>query len=374
MATAPIPFLDLASEWAPLRQAALERIGAILDHGRFVMGPEIEEFEATLAGDVGVAHAVACGSGTTALTMAMMALGVGPGDEVIVPAFTFAAPAECAALLGASPVFVDVDCPSGLIDPAAVEAAITARTKAIVAVSLYGQPADFAAINTIADKHGLAVIEDAAQSLGAMRGGRHSGALATIGCTSFFPTKVLGGAGDGGMVFTSDAEFAGRLAEIRNHGQTGRYDHARLGLNGRMSSIAAALLQLRREDFPAALTARRRIGERYDALLAPLHAAGLLDVSKVPPDTAPARANYTILVRDRDAVARALHEAGIGTAVHYPRPLHVQPAFARARRSGSLAGAERMAREALCLPIYPPLSEDSQLRIAGELADILGRM
>lgn len=373
MATAPIPFLDLASEWAPLRQAALERIGAILDHGRFVMGPEIEEFEATLAGDVGVAHAVACGSGTTALTMAMMALGVGPGDEVIVPAFTFAAPAECAALLGASPVFVDVDCPSGLIDPAAVEAAITARTKAIVAVSLYGQPADFAAINTIADKHGLAVIEDAAQSLGAMRGGRHSGALATIGCTSFFPTKVLGGAGDGGMLFTEDAEIAGRLAEIRDHGQRGKYDHARLGLNGRMSTIAAAMLLLRREGFADALAARRRIGARYDALLAPLRAAGRLDFSQVTADTLPARANYTILVKNRDAVARALREAGIETAVHYPATLHTQPAFASAIKAGPLTGAEKMAREALCLPIYPGLSEADQKRIAGALEDSLGR-
>lgn len=373
MATAPIPFLDLASEWAPLRQAALERVGAVLDHGRFVMGPEIAELEADLAGDLGISHAVSCASGTTALTMAMLALGVGPGDEVILPAFTFAAPAECAALLGATPVLVDVSCPTGLIDPAAVEAAISARTKAIVAVSLYGLPADFSAINALADKHGLPVIEDAAQSLGAVQAGRPSGALGTIGCTSFFPTKVLGGAGDGGMLFTADAEIASRLAEIRDHGQSGKYDHARLGLNGRMSTIAAALLLVRREGFADALAARRRIGARYDALLAPLRTADRLDFSQVPTDTLPARANYTILVKNRDAVARALRDAGIETAVHYPAALHAQPAFASARQAGSLKGAEKMAREALCLPIYPGLSEADQQRIAGALEDSLGR-
>lgn len=366
-----IPYVDLKQEWAPLKQAALKRFAAVLDHGQFVMGPEITELEHALARDVGVAHALACGSGTTALLMAMMALELMPGDEVIVPAFTFAAPVECALILGTTPVFVDVDYPSGLVRPAAVEAAITGRTKAVVAVSLYGQPAGFAAINALAARHEISVIEDAAQSYGAQQDGKASGGLGHIGCTSFFPTKVLGGAGDGGMVFTNDPDIAKRLSEIRDHGQRGKYEHVRVGLNGRMGSIAAALLQLRRLGIDDRIASRHRLAEHYDALLDDLRKVGRLDMADIPDGTMSARSNYTIVVAERDRVAQALLQAGIQTAVHYPTPLHVQPAFSHVTRSGMLTGAEMMAREALCLPIYPGLSEESQARIAGALSDIL---
>ncbi|WP_428699306.1 DegT/DnrJ/EryC1/StrS family aminotransferase [Stappia sp.] len=360
----PIPFVDLTSEWAALKLETLARVEAVFDHGRFVMGPEIEELEGRLAEMVGVRHAIACASGTTALLMAMMALEIGPGDEVVVPAYTFAAPAECALLLGASPVFVDVATPSGLVDVDRLKEALTPRTRAIVAVSLYGAPPDFSAINALADAHGIAVIEDAAQSFGGCREGRQSGSLARLGCTSFFPTKVLGGAGDGGAVFTDDDALAGFLAEIRDHGQSGKYRHVRTGVNGRMSSIAAAALLVRLKTLKAAIGNRRAVADTYDALLSDARRAGRLDFAVPDPCVASARSQYALLVENRDRVATDLREAGIQTAVHYPEPLHLQPAFSHARRSGPLSGASRMAEKVLCLPIYPGLAASQVARVA----------
>ncbi len=371
--TRRVPFVDLQAEWQPLKDETLRRIAAVLEHGRFVAGPEVGQLEERLAREAGAAHAISCASGTTALLMAMLALEIGPGDEVVMPAYTFAAPAECAMLLGASPVFVDVSCPSGLVDAAAVNAAITPRTKAIVAVSLYGLPAGFKAINAVASRHGIPVIEDAAQSFGAALHGRRSGSLALIGCTSFFPTKGLGGAGDGGAVFTDDAELAECLRQIRDHGQSGRYRHQRLGLNGRLNSIAAAALLVRLDGFDAAIAQRRRVGDAYDARLSDARTAGLLDFTVIGNGTASARAQYAVLVDDRDAVAADLHAAGIETAVHYPVPLHRQPAFACAPVSGSLQGAEAMASTVLCLPIYPGLAPEDVDRVADALCGILRR-
>lgn len=353
-----VPFADVVAEWQPVRAKALEGIDRVFSHGRFVGGPEIAELEQKLAGITGARFAVACASGTTALQMAMMALGIGPGDEVIVPDFTFIAPAESALVLGAEPVLVDVLRPSGLLDPDELETAISSRTKAIVAVSLFGLPANFEAINSIASRHGIPVIEDAAQSLGAGLEDRRSGNLAGLGCTSFFPTKVLGGAGDGGAVFTNDEALASALREIRDHGQGGKYHHLRLGMNGRMSSIAAAALLARLDRFSRALDRRRSIGALYDRLLEPLRETGRLDYVRSPDMAGSARSQYAVVLEDREALARGLREAGIETAVHYPAPLHDQPVLQHCRRSGRLETASMLAKRILCLPIHPGLADE----------------
>jgi UDP-2-acetamido-2-deoxy-ribo-hexuluronate aminotransferase len=365
--TPKVPFVDLSAEWEPVRTEALRRIAEVFDHGRFVAGPEVSELEQRLAATVGAKHALSCASGTTALLMAMMALGIGPGDEVIVPAFTFIAPAECALILGASPVLVDVQVPSGLIDPASLEAAITPRTKAIIAVSLFGLPADFDAINRIAESHGIPVIEDAAQSLGATRNGKGSGSLARIGCTSFFPTKALGGAGDGGAIFTNDADMANRLSEIRDHGQAGKYHHVRPGLNGRLASIAAAALLARLDVFAPLLERRRYIGRTYDRLLGDARRSGLLDFATDEGIEHSARSQYAVVVEDRATVMKSLEAAGIQTAIHYPQALHRQPVLRDCRCAGSLENAAEMAEQVLCLPIHPALSDDQ----AGYVTDSL---
>jgi UDP-2-acetamido-2-deoxy-ribo-hexuluronate aminotransferase len=357
-----VPFVDLKSEWRPLRREVLDRIGRILEHGRFIGGPEISELEVRLSVLVGVKYTIACSSGTTALLMSLLALDLQPDDEVIVPAFTFAAPLECVILAGARPVLVDVDYPSGLISLNGLQRAVTGKTRAIVAVSLYGTPPDFNAITGLISGSGITVIEDAAQSLGAVQNGSMSGGLCDVGCTSFFPTKTLGGVGDGGAIFTNSATLAERIREICNHGQSDRYKHIRLGLNGRISSITAAALLVRLDGFQNALAARRRVGAIYDEGLEPLRHKGLT-LTEVPAGIAPARSQYAIALKDRDGAAAALREAGIETAVHYPRPLHLQPAFATIRRSGTLDQAERLANDILCLPIYPGLTGTSQRRV-----------
>lgn len=369
--TPEVPFADLCAEWEPIRADALKRIAEVFDHGRFVAGPEVAELEQRLAATVGSKFAISCASGTTALLMAMMALGVGPGDEVIVPAFTFIAPAECALVLGASPVLVDVRMPSGLIDPGMLEAAITARTKAIVAVSLFGLPADFDRINEIAEHHGVPVIEDAAQSLGATRNGKGSGSLARIGCTSFFPTKALGGAGDGGALFTDDADTAIRLSEIRDHGQAGKYHHVRPGLNGRLGSMAAAALLARLEIFEPLLERRRHIGRSYDRLLDDARRSSLLDFVTEAGIEHSARSQYPVVVKDRKNIATALEAAGIQTAIHYPQALHRQPVLRDCRCSGPLENASDMADTVLCLPIHPTLSDKQVDYVAGTLCSVL---
>jgi len=369
--TRTVPFVDLSAEWEPVRAEALARIARVFDHGRFVAGPEVAELEQRLAAVTGSKFAVTCASGTTALLMAMMALGVGPGDEVIVPAFTFIAPAECALILGAAPVLVDVQMPSGLIDPDTLEAAITDRTRAVVAVSLFGLPADFDRINRIAARHGIPVIEDAAQSLGATRDGRSSGTLAGIGCTSFFPTKALGGAGDGGALFTDDADTADRLAEIRDHGQAGKYHHVRPGLNGRLGSMAAAALLARLEVFEPLLERRRHIGRSYDRLLADARRSGLLDFVTDEGIDHGARSQYAVVVKNRAHVVEALEKAGIQTAIHYPRALHRQPVLRDCRCTGPLDNASEMADRVLCLPVHPALSDDQVNYVAETLCGAL---
>ena len=358
-----IPFCDLAAQQARLDGAIEAGIARVLAHGQYILGPEVAELEARLAQYVGAAHAITCANGTDALQIALMALGVGAGDEVVMPSFSYFATAEAAALLGAIPVFVDIDPATCNLDPAALEAAITARTKVIMPVSLYGQCADFAAINAVAARHGLTVIEDGAQSFGASLRGTKSGALAAIGCTSFFPSKPLGCYGDGGAMFTDDAALAHDLRQIARHGQARRYHHVRIGVNSRLDTIQAAVLLPKLAILDEEIAARQRVAERYDDLLG--NRAGIATPT-IARGNVSAWAQYTVRVPGRDAVAAALNAAGIPTAVHYPLPLAQQPALACAD-APALPHSEKAAHEVLSLPMHPYLDDATIVRIATTL-------
>jgi UDP-2-acetamido-2-deoxy-ribo-hexuluronate aminotransferase len=317
-----IPFIDLAAQQDRLRDRIQAGIAGVLAHGQYILGPEVAELEEKLAAYSGAAYCISCANGTDALQIALMALGVGPGDEVITPGFSYIATAEAALVLGAKIVYVDIDPVSFNLDPALLEAAITPRTRAIIPVSLYGQPADFDVINAIADRHSIPVIEDGAQSFGASYKGRKSGNLSTVACTSFFPSKPLGCYGDGGAIFTSDPELARIIRQIARHGQEKRYYHVRLGVNSRLDTLQAAILLPKLEVLDDEIAARQRLAERY--------AAALNGVRVVTPQiaqhNASAWAQYTVRVPDRESVQAALQQSGIPTAVHYPLPLNRQPA------------------------------------------------
>lgn len=372
MTVPSVPFVGLQQEWAPLKDQALAAIAKVFDHGQFIMGPEVHRLEEQLAADIGCRFALSCSSGTTALQLALMALGIGRGDEVILPAYTFAAPIEAVLLLGATPVLADTDPRTYCIDPQAVARLIGPRTKAIIAVSLYGQPADFDALNDLAGAAGITVIEDAAQSYGARQGDRHSGALSAISCTSFFPTKPLGGAGDGGAVFTDDPDLAQILREIRDHGQSRKYHHVRLGVNGRLDTIACAVLLTRLADSARAKERRHAVAKRYDALFAadPVITARL-QLPEILPANRSAYAQYVVGLDNRDAVAEALMQAGVQTAIHYPIPLHHQPAYQDHLVRADLRHAEAAAARNLCLPIYPQLSAAQQNHVVSALSTAL---
>ena len=360
---AMIPFVDLRAQYEALKTDVDAAIAGVLDHGRFIMGPEVAEMERALADYVGARHCVAVASGTEALLIALMALGIGPGDEVITPAFTFAATAEVIVLAGAVPVLVDIEPDTCNIDPRLIEASVTERTRAIMPVSLYGQPADMAEINAIAARHGLAVIEDAAQSFGAAYQGRKSCALSTFGCTSFFPSKPLGCYGDGGAMFTDDDEGAQHCREIRVHGQSRRYHHTRIGLGGRMDTIQCAVVLAKLKRFEWERERRLEIGARYNRLL---DERGIERVAQRA-DRTSVFAQYTVLVDDRPAVQRALEESGIPTAVHYPAPLSAQPAYRDRCVYVALPCSEAAARRVLSLPMHPYLDEALQDRIVAAL-------
>jgi UDP-2-acetamido-2-deoxy-ribo-hexuluronate aminotransferase len=369
MTASGIRFVDLGLQYRLLKDSIDARIQRVLDHGQYVMGPEVGEMEAALAGHAGTGHCISCGSGTEALLMSLMALGIGPGDEVVTTPFTFVATAEAIVLAGATPVFVDIQPDTLNLDPDRLEAALTARTRAILPVSLYGQPADMEPINAVAERHGLAVIEDAAQSLGARYRGRMSGNLSRLACTSFFPSKPLGCYGDGGAVFTRDDDLAGRLREIRDHGQSGRYHHVRIGLNGRMDTLQCAVVLAKLERFGAEIECRGEVAGRYCDLLDGL--PGLV-LPTLRPDRTSAWAQFTVQVAGRDALAAGLKAAGIPTAVHYPVPLHRQPAYAdRVRAAGPLAVAERAAERVISLPMHPYLDRATQARIRDAIATAL---
>ena len=358
-----ISFVDLKAQYAALKPDIDRRIQAVLDHGQFIMGPEVGELEARLAGFSGARHCVTVASGTEALLIALMALGVKPGDEVVTSAFTFAATAEAIALVGARPVFVDIEPDTCNLDPRAVASAIGERTRAIMPVSLYGQPCDMDEINAVAATHGLAVIEDAAQSFGAVYRGRRSCHLSTIGCTSFFPSKPLGCYGDGGALFTDDDAIAQAAREIRVHGQSERYVHTRIGVGGRMDTIQCAVVLGKLQRFEWELAQRAAIGARYDALL---DAAGIARVA-VRADRTSVFAQYTVFVDDRERVQRELKAAGVPTAVHYPRPLHRQPAYLAADPP-ALPVSEAASSRVLSLPMHADLDPTLQARIVAALA------
>ncbi len=363
-------FIDLKRQQQSIRDDLDRRIAQVLDHGQYILGPEIAEMEKLLADYVGVEHCVSMASGTDALISALLALDLKPGDEVITTPFSFIATAEVIALLGATAVFVDIDPVTYNIDPALIEAAISDRTCAVMPVSLYGQCADLDAINTIAERHGLPVIEDAAQSFGAEFSGRRSCGLTTIGCTSFFPAKPLGCYGDGGACFTDRDDLAARLRELRNHGQDRRYHHPRIGINGRMDTLQAAVILSKMTLFPDEVSRRSTIGEHYTELLAKADCR----TPQIAQNQLSVYAQYTLRVAERDQLAGRLNEHGIPTAVHYPITLDRQPAMSgRYRISGELPAAHQAAREVISLPMHPYLETADLERVSTAVCEALGR-
>ncbi len=358
-----IEFIDLKAQQRHILPELERRIKNVLQHGQYIMGPEIKELERKLAAYVGAKHCVTVASGTDALLIALMALGVGTGDEVVTSPFTFIATGEAIALLGAKPVFVDIDRRTYTLDPSQLEMAISRKTRAIMPVSLYGQCSDLDAINVIARKYGVPVIEDAAQSFGATCRGRKSCALSEIGCTSFFPSKPLGCYGDGGACFTDIDDLAVRMRHIRVHGQDRRYHHAVLGINGRMDTLQAAVLLAKFDVFPGEVATRSGIGARYTELLRDAVVTPYIEVHNTS-----VYAQYTVQVDDREDIQKTLLNKGIPTAIHYPIPLHRQPVFAGLNLSeGSFPVAEAAAKRVLSLPMHPYLEDGELCRITSEI-------
>lgn len=369
-APASVPLLDLSREHIPLREEFLAAIARVVDSGRFLHGPEVSQLETALAAACGVKHAVACASGSDAILLALMALDIGEGDEVIVPSFTFFATASAVWRLGARPVFVDIDPVTFNLDPERIEEAITPLTRAIIPVHLFGQCADMAAIGEIAGRHCLHVIEDAAQAIGAKFEQREAGSLSAVGCLSFYPTKNLGAFGDAGMLTTHDADLADRLRLIAGHGMSPRYYHQVVGINSRLDTMQAAILNVKLPHL-ADWTARRAANaRRYDELF---RDAGLSEEIATPtcdPRCAHVWNQYTIRVPGgrRDSVKAQLAASGIGSEVYYPVPLHMQKCFQSLGYGvGSLPETERAAREVLSLPVFPELT-------AAELSTVVSRI
>lgn len=362
-------FIDLKAQYSLIEDTILNSIKKVLDHGQYIMGPEVALLEEQLAEFVGVKHAIVNSSGTDALLMALMALDIKPGDEVITSPFSFFATAEVISLCHAIPVFVDINPKTYNLDPSKLEAAITAKTKAIMPVSLYGQCADMDAINAIANQHGLPVIEDAAQSFGATYKGAYSCSLSTIGCTSFFPSKPLGGYGDSGACFTNDDELAQRLIEIRIHGQNARYCHSRVGINGRMDTIQAAILIEKMKLFPKEIKLRQQIAHQYDQKLSPL-----VKTPSIEQFNTSVYAQYTIEVDNRGQVQHELQAAGIPTAVHYPVAMHQQKALSYLNyQKGDFPLSEKASNQVISLPMHAYLNADDQLKIIAAVQNVLSK-
>lgn len=371
-------FIDLKAQYNLIAADVQERIARVLEHGQFIMGPEVAELEDMLADFVGVRHCIGLSSGTDALLVAMMGLGVRAGDEVVTTPFTFIATGEMIALLGAKPVFVDIDPWTYNIDAAAVEAAITDRTRAIIPVSLYGQCAEMDAINAIGARYGVPIIEDGAQSFGALYRGRRSCGLSLVGCTSFFPAKPLGAFGDAGAVFTDDDVLAKAFREIRNHGQDRRYHHPRLGINGRIDTLQAAILISKMSLFPREAERRSELGSRYSELFAERGAVSTRDgcASVLTPYVAPHNvsvfAQYTLQVPNRDAVVAAVAELDIPTAVHYPVPLNAQPVFSGGLGTDGTPVSSSVSARVLSLPMHPYLQDSDLHRVVDAVCKATG--
>ncbi len=358
-----LPFIALALQQRAIRPQLQRNIHRVLQHGQYILGPEVSELEQRLADYTGAEHCVTAASGTEALLISLMALSVGPGDEVITTPFSFIATTEVIVLLGARPVFADVEPDTANIDASAIEAQISSCTRAIMPVSLYGQPADMEAINAVAARYNLPVIEDAAQSFGAEYQGRKSTNLSTVGCTSFFPSKPLGGYGDGGAIFTNHANLAQVCRELRVHGQSERYLHTRIGVGGRMDSLQCAVVLAKLERFEQEVQRRQAIGARYNTLL---DQAGIARVQQRP-DRSSVFAQYTLFTEQRERGQAALQRAGIPTAVHYPLPLNLQPAYQRLCCPDCTPVAASLAQRVLSLPMGADLRPDQQQRIVEAL-------
>lgn len=345
-------FIDLAAQQARIKTEIDANIQKVLAHGKYILGPEVAELEEKLAAYTGSKYCISCANGTDALQIALMALGIGAGDEVITPGFTYIATAETVALLGAKPIYVDVDERTYNLDPALLEAAITPRTKAIIPVSLYGQCADFDTINAIAAKYNLPVIEDAAQSFGATYKGQKSGNLTTISCTSFFPSKPLGCYGDGGAIFTNDEELAKVIRQVARHGQDRRYHHIRVGVNSRLDTLQAAILLPKLAILDEEVGLRQEVAKQYNELF---NQNGITTTPFVDAHNVSVYAQYTIRVKNREQVIAKLQEQGIPTAVHYPIPLNKQPAVAS---DVILSVGDLIAEEVMSLPMHPYMSKE----------------
>jgi UDP-2-acetamido-2-deoxy-ribo-hexuluronate aminotransferase len=364
-----IPFIDLKSQYRALQPQIQARINTVLEHGQYIMGPEVRELEQRLETYTGAKHCITVASGTEALLISLMALGVGPGDEVITTPFTFIATVEVIVLLGAKPVFVDVEMDTANIDARQIEAAITRRTKAIMPVSLYGQPADMDEINAIAKRHGdIPVIEDAAQSFGAEYKDRKSCNLSTFGCTSFFPSKPLGCYGDGGAIFTSEDALAQACREIRVHGQSRRYYHTRVGVGGRMDTLQCAITLAKLERFDWEIERRLAVGRSFNRTL---DESGVTRIQQRP-DRTSVFAQYTVLVDQRERVQASLQAEGIPTAVHYPVPLNEQPAYAHLGSSATTPNSSMLAQRVMSIPMSADLADSDIALIMKAVAGLLG--
>jgi len=362
-------FIDVSAQYRAYQPDIDQAMAAVLAAGQYVLGPEVQTLEERLAKRLGRRHCISCGSGTDALLVSLMAHGIGPGDEVITVPFTWISTAEVIELVGATTVFVDIEPDYFCMDLAACEAAITDRTKAIIPVSLFGQMPDYTALRALAEPRGIAVIEDGAQSFGAMRDGVAScGVPGTIGCTSFFPTKPLSCFGEGGAIFVDDDQVALGLRQIRTHGSIDRTGHHRIGINGRLETVQAAILLAKLPHFDAEIASRQRLAKRYgDAL------TGLVTVPPVVADGSHVYAQYTIRVPDRDRIQAALRERDIPTAIYYRRGLNEEPAFAHVSVApGSLPVCEQACGEVLSLPMYPWLPESDQDQVIGAIREVVG--
>lgn len=365
---AALNYVDLKSQYGALRESINARIQRVLDHGQYILGPEVREMEDRLASYTGARSCISVASGTEALLISLMALGIKPGDEVITSPFSFAATSEVIVLLGAIPVFVDIEADTCNINASAIEARITGKTRAIMPVSLYGQPADMDEINRIAGRRGIAVVEDAAQSFGATQGSRRSCNLSTIGCTSFFPSKPLGCYGDGGAIFTSDDRLAEACREIRVHGQSRRYHHTRIGVGGRMDTLQCAVVLGKLERFDWEIDRRIELGRRYHEQLGGLP----LELLAVRPGRTCVWGQYTVFVDDRQRIQAALKDRGIPTAVHYPQPLHHQPAYQQFAARESCPESVRAGERVMSLPMSADLTFEQQAVVVEALRSVLG--
>jgi dTDP-4-amino-4,6-dideoxygalactose transaminase len=367
-----VPLLDLQAQYRPIREELLAAVVRVCDSQRFILGPEVEAFEAEIAGHIGVAHAIGVSSGTDALLAAMMAFGIGPGDEVITTTYSFFATAGCIARLGATPKLVDVDPLTYNLSPDDVSAALTPRTKAIIPVHLYGLCAEMDPILEIARSAGVPVIEDACQAIGATDRGRPAGTMGTAACFSFFPSKNLGGFGDGGLVTTNDGGLASEIRAIRNHGETSRYHHQQIGGNFRLDALQAAVLRVKLPYLAGWTAMRRDNAARYHDLFGNLFAGGPIVLPVEPPDKLHIYNQFVVRVRDRDRVRAFLAAQGIGTAIYYPVPFHAQRCFEYlGHRPGDFPVAEEAADSSLALPIYGELTAAQQESVVRAIAAAL---